>query len=280
MLLIFSDPGCGPCNELLPEIGRWQRDYAGKLTLVLVSRGTLEANRAKASEHKIAHVLLQQDREVAKEYQASGTPCAVIVRPDKTIASELACGAEAIRTLTAQAVGLPALKALPRPLANENNRILPIAASSGSAPAPSLPPRAQIGEPAPAFSLPDLDGKMFSLSDFQGNKILVLFWNPDCGFCQQMLADLRAWEAEPPQGAPQLLVISTGGLAANQALGLRSPVLLEENFTVGPRFGVHGTPMAVLVDANGKIASEAAAGAVAVFALASSSQKLAESTSS
>ena len=26
VLLIFVDPGCGPCTALLPEIGRWQRD--------------------------------------------------------------------------------------------------------------------------------------------------------------------------------------------------------------------------------------------------------------
>ena len=26
VLLIFADPGCGPCNELFPDLGRWQRD--------------------------------------------------------------------------------------------------------------------------------------------------------------------------------------------------------------------------------------------------------------
>ena len=87
-----------------------------------------------------------------------------------------------------------------------------------------------------------------------------------------MLADLKAWEAEPPQGAPKLLVVSTGGAEVNQALRLRSPVLLDEGFTVGPRFGIHGTPMAVLVDAEGKIASEVAAGAPDVLALARSSK--------
>src|SRR5262249_16759527 len=66
VLLIFSDPGCGPCNALVPEIGRWQQDYAGKLTLTLISRGTPEANRARASQYGIAPVLLQQDREVAE----------------------------------------------------------------------------------------------------------------------------------------------------------------------------------------------------------------------
>jgi hypothetical protein len=89
-----------------------------------------------------------------------------------------------------------------------------------------------------------------------------------------MLEDLKAWEAKPPKGAPQLLVISTGTLEANQAPGLRSPVLLDQggSMSVASKFGAGGTPMAVLVDAEGKIASELAAGAPAVLALAEAGQ--------
>jgi peroxiredoxin len=84
VLLLFSDPACGPCTALLPEVGRWQRNYAGKLTLAVISRGTAEANHSKVSEHGITQVLLQQDREVAQSYLAYGTPSAVLVRPDGT----------------------------------------------------------------------------------------------------------------------------------------------------------------------------------------------------
>jgi peroxiredoxin len=274
VLLIFSDPGCGPCNALLPEIARWQRDYAGRLTLALISRSTPEANRVKTSVHEITHVLLQQDREVARAYQAHGTPCAVLIHPDGTIGSPLACGAESIRALAAQVVGLPVLKSLPRATATEKSQVLPIAAVpyGGSASAAlGQPSRPRVGEPAPAFTLPDLQGKMVTLSDFREQKTLMLFWNPSCGFCQQMLADLKTWEADPPQEAPRLLVVSTGSVEGNQALGLRSPVLLDDGFVLRPKFGAHGTPMAVLVDVEGKIASEVAAGASDVLALARAS---------
>jgi thiol-disulfide isomerase/thioredoxin len=130
-----------------------------------------------------------------------------------------------------------------------------------------------MGELAPDFSLPDLSGKFVSLSDFRGDKTLVLFWRPSCGFCQRMLPDLKAWEANPPAGAPRLLVVSTDSVADNQAMGLRSPVLLDQDgMRVGRLFGATGTPMAVLVDAEGKIASELAAGAPAVLALAGAHQ--------
>jgi peroxiredoxin len=139
--------------------------------------------------------------------------------------------------------------------------------SHGAAPRPPAVPK--VGEAAPEFSLPDLGGKLVSLSDFRGSPTLLLFWRPSCGFCQRMLPEIKAWESDQPEGAPRLLLVSTDSVESNQAMGLRSPVLLDkEGMSVGRLFGATGTPMAVLVDAEGKIASELAAGAPAVLALA------------
>jgi hypothetical protein len=87
-----------------------------------------------------------------------------------------------------------------------------------------------------------------------------------------MLDDLRVWEANRPKNGLKLLVVSTGTVEANQAMGLASPVVLDENFTVGRTFGASGTPSGVLVDAKGNIASEVAVGAPAVLALAKAKQ--------
>ena len=85
-----------------------------------------------------------------------------------------------------------------------------------------------------------------------------------------MLPDPKAWDANPPKGAPKLLVVSSGTVDEIRAMDLRSPVLLDENFSVGPSFGANGTPMAVLIDAKGNIASPLATGAQEVLALARS----------
>jgi peroxiredoxin/uncharacterized membrane protein YphA (DoxX/SURF4 family) len=263
VVLLFMDPGCGPCTALLPEVGRWQREYVGKLTLALISRGTAEANRSKTTEHGITRVLLQLDREVAQDYQANGTPSAVLVHANGTIGSPLAQGADAIRALVAGAIGLPMLGTLPAVAVNGNGL------HGGTVLAPAQPSTGpKVGVPAPALSLPDLNGKVVSLADFRGKRTLVLFWNPGCGFCQRMLDDLKIWEASPPAGAPALLIVSTGDIEANQALGLHAPVLLDSSFRTGQAFGVQGTPSAVLMDAEGRIASEVAVGAPAVLALA------------
>jgi peroxiredoxin len=260
IVLLFSDPGCGPCTALLPQVARWQRDLASKLVVTLISRGDPETNRAKATEYGITHVLLQQDREVAEAYQAYGTPSAVLLRRDGTIGSPVAQGADAIRELISRAITLPVLNTLAMAAPLNGNGQEGAALLSQ----PAIP---KVGEPAPEFTLPDLDGKNIVLADFRGSPTLVLFWNPACGFCQSMLKDLKAWEAQRRPGALQLLVVSTGSLEANKAMDLRSPVLLDQDFKVGGKFGADGTPMALLVDAEGKIASELAEGAPNILRL-------------
>ena len=263
VLLLFADPACGPCAALFPEVGRWQRDYAERLTLAVISRGSVDANRSKVSAHGLERVLLQQDREVQAAYQVTGTPSLVLIRPDGTIGSRLAQGADVIRSLMGESIGLPALRTLPMVAAPQQPN------GHGARPRPPAP---AVGQSAPDFSLPDLSGKPVKLSDFRGRLTLVLFWRPGCGFCQRMLPDLLAWEEKPPEGAPNLLVVSSESVADNQALGLRAPVLLDQDgMGVGSQFGATGTPMAVLVDAEGKIASEVMAGAPAVLALAGAS---------
>ena len=143
--------------------------------------------------------------------------------------------------------------------------------------APSQPPAVPIGAPAPALTLPDLTGTLRDLSAPGGRPTLVLFWNPGCGFCQQMLPDLKAWEADPRPGAPQLLVISTGTVEANQAMELQSPVVLDQNFNAGSSFGATCTLSAVLLDAQGRVASPVAVGAAAVLALAAQPEARAHS---
>jgi thiol-disulfide isomerase/thioredoxin len=117
--------------------------------------------------------------------------------------------------------------------------------------------------------------RLLASTAFRGREILVLFWNPRCGFCQRMLSDLQEWDADPPRGAPTLVVVLTGTPEEGRAMGLRSLVLLDPTGQAGASFGANGTPMGVLIDAKGRIASEVAAGAQAVFKLAGERHELA-----
>jgi thiol-disulfide isomerase/thioredoxin len=258
VLLLFTNPNCGPCQALLPAIGLWQQEHSAKLTIALISEGTAADNRAKIAEPGLSRVLLQQRREVAEIYQAWGTPSAVVIRPDGAIGSSLAQGADAIRAVVAQSMSeTPMLR-----LAAVAN-----GPDGNSARAP-LVPAAKLGYPAPELKFADLNGKTVVLSAFRGRKILLLFWNPRCGFCQRMLSDLQSWDADPPIGAPTLVVVSAGTVEDGRAMGLRSAILLDPTGQAGGPLGANGTPMGIVIDARGQIASEVAAGAEAVFELA------------
>ena len=134
LLLLFSDPDCGPCAALFPEVSRWQRDAASRLAVAVVSRGSVEANRRQADPHGITPVLLQQDREVASAYQVWATPSAVLIDREGKIGSELAQGAEAIRSLVVGAFGGSPLNTLPmagpKP-GNGSRPTLPVVLKSG-----------------------------------------------------------------------------------------------------------------------------------------------------
>ena len=95
-MLLFADPGCGPCNELFADVARWQREWRQAVTIAVVSAGSPEANRAKATEHGLGDLVVQERREVASAYATTATPSAVLIGPDGKVASSLVAGGAAI----------------------------------------------------------------------------------------------------------------------------------------------------------------------------------------
>ena len=255
VLLLFTDPNCGPCNALMPQISGWQREHAGRLTVAVLTRGGVDENRTKVREHGIVSVWIDPDLAVYEAYQLNGTPGAVLIDADARIASAVAAGADAIADLVEAATGPGEL------------RVLDVPGVAQPPPAPVVP---AIGTDAPALELRGLSGEAVPLS-VPDHDTLVLFWNPGCGFCERMLDDLRAFELSPPPGAPRLLVVSTGSAAENEGQGLTSPIALDNAFAAGTAFGTTGTPSGILVDRDGRVASGLAVGAPQVMALANAS---------
>ena len=255
LLLVFSDAGCGPCDALLPEVAGWQREHHQHLQIALVASGDQQRNREKADRHGVERVLLQAEREVSDAYQAPGTPMAVVIAADGLIASPTVSGADAIRALVAQAIA-PTLAIVQMP-ASSGHR-------NGNPPPDTA---AGVGQRAPELVLSDLDGHRIALKDVWAQRTLAIFWNPGCGFCQSMLADLKAFEHAPLTDAPRLVVISTGEREQTREDDLPCTVMLDPEGQAMDAFGAHGTPMGVLIE-HGRVASPVAAGADAVLALA------------
>ncbi|HEY8677999.1 MAG TPA: redoxin domain-containing protein [Candidatus Dormibacteraeota bacterium] len=85
------------------------REYrrARDVQVLMVSRGELEANKAKVREHGLTFpVVLQRRWEVSQAFGMFATPIAFLINKDGVIAAGAATGVEPILTLFA-ADGLP-----------------------------------------------------------------------------------------------------------------------------------------------------------------------------
>ena len=126
----------------------------------------------------------------------------------------------------------------------------------------------ELVDEAPDFELPDLAGERHKLSEFRGKDLLLIFFNPKCGFCTKMADDLAALPLDGENGRAVPLVVTTGDREDNLQLvgrhGIRGPVLLQKEMQVASQFHAQGTPMGYRIDKEGLIASELTIGAEAL----------------
>jgi peroxiredoxin len=163
-----------------------------------------------------------------------------------------------------------ARRSVPAPLGAESSA----AETNGQ----SVQPAAPIGLPAGTiplpFRLPDLTGRLVGLEDFRGQRALLIHWNPDCGFCDLIAPDLARMQADLQRRQVPLVLVSSGTAEANRRLaeqhGLACPLLLKEAAGALDLFGNLGTPVAYLLDEQGRIAQPLAVGADEVVHLAQS----------
>ena len=237
LLLLFTNPNCASCKSLLSKAARWQRDHGSTLTVALASEGTAEQVHREAAEFGLRHVIVDSGLHLYEAFHANGTPSAIVIAANRTIGSWVVSGADGIEALVVSALQERTLQPLP------------------------------IGSQVPAIMLPSVaDGGLVALPSGGGKETILLFWNPACGFCRAMHGDLLAWERRAPNGGPRLVVISSGDADSTRAEGFRSSTLLDEGFTAGAALGVGGTPMALLLDAQGRVGSVLVAGVDEVLA--------------
>lgn len=98
VLLAFLDADCAPCEELLPQLHRWQRERSD-LAVAVISSGSRVDDPHTFDANGFSGVLVENDRRVATAYAVPGTPAAVLVGREGRIESQMALGADAIAAL-------------------------------------------------------------------------------------------------------------------------------------------------------------------------------------
>jgi methylamine dehydrogenase accessory protein MauD len=86
VLLVFVQPGCGPCRDITPELNRLQGK--GEVQVVVVSNGDGEANRKWAGEVRARFPVLTQERlSLSRRYEAFATPFAFLIDGEGVVRS-------------------------------------------------------------------------------------------------------------------------------------------------------------------------------------------------
>jgi peroxiredoxin len=149
-------------------------------------------------------------------------------------------------------------QAAPQPVA-----VTPLAPVASVEPAPAAL-SAEIGKPAPDFSLSDLDGHVVHLADEHGKVVVLEWFNPQCPFVNKShtkgslkdvatrrLASGVVWlgidSAAPGKQGYEPEAIR----AAAARFDLHHPILRDENGSVGHTYGATNTPQMFVIDKQG-----------------------------
>jgi peroxiredoxin len=97
--LVQVSPKCAPCRDLLPELSRWQHSLAHGISVIPVSSGELEDNRAFAAEYGLQTLYVDVGEQLPSAFRVRPTPSAVLIDERARIAAAPAAGAVAIEAL-------------------------------------------------------------------------------------------------------------------------------------------------------------------------------------
>ena len=115
------------------------------------------------------------------------------------------------------------------------------------------------GVPAPNFSLPDLEGKKVSLTDFKGKIVLLNIWATWCAPCVAEMPSMEKLYQELKGEDFELLAISVDESGAEAVTpfiekhNLGFPVLLDTKGEIKNLYQATGIPESFIIDKDGMI---------------------------
>ncbi len=103
----------------------------------------------------------------------------------------------------------------------------------------------EVGSPAPAFALPDMQGNQTSLEQFRGRKVVLYFYpKDDTPGCAKEACSFRDAHAEYQEKGIVVLGVSLDDEASHRAFAekyqLPFTLLADTNHVVSEAYGVYG----------------------------------------
>jgi peroxiredoxin len=124
---------------------------------------------------------------------------------------------------------------------------------------PAQPAGLPLGSPAPEFALPDLAGETKTFAQFRGKPLLLIFFNPACGFCRELVPKLAAFAEGSTAHWPVPPGDSPGGIGSACASSMDSvpqPGPAHVSFGGSPN-GTGGSPVlpSIVIITTGDVAA-------------------------
>jgi len=127
------------------------------------------------------------------------------------------------------------------------------------------------GIPAPGFRLPDLNGHVISPEEYRGRKLLLVFTDPHCQPCDEIAPELARLHRQHQANGLALMMVGRGDTEENRKKaeqnGFDFPVVLQKKWELSKQYGIFATPVAFLINEEGVIERDVAAGADAILEL-------------
>lgn len=136
---------------------------------------------------------------------------------------------------------------------------LTLGGCSEDKPAPSTPGQVAIGQPAPDFTLGDLQGRSYTLSQLRGKVVIVNFWATWCPPCRAEMPSMERLHRELSGEGLVMLAVNIekdGRRTVGQFLASTPhsfPILLDEQEMVQRRYGVNKFPESFIIRKDGII---------------------------
>lgn len=127
-------------------------------------------------------------------------------------------------------------------------------------------PQAVVGQPAPDFTLPDLDGNPVRLADHRGKTVVLEWFNPQCPFVRMSHTKGSLVDAPARHQKDGVVWLAINSNAAGKQghdpdvnrhamteFGMKYPLLRDEAGTVGRQYGATHTPHLFVIDPKGTL---------------------------
>ncbi|WP_408891970.1 peroxiredoxin family protein [Paenibacillus taichungensis] len=117
------------------------------------------------------------------------------------------------------------------------------------------------GNIAPDFELNSLDGKIFKLSDFRGQKVIVNMWATWCPPCRAEMPDMQKFYEKYADENTTVIAINmtTSEKSVDRIsvfldeFGITFPILLDKQNKIAEIYQVHALPTSYIIDSQGVI---------------------------